>query len=230
MNILAPANTGAYGLQPEVAWNEGISIDQKFTLGGRQGTIGVDFFRTDFTSQVVVDVDKSASQINFYNLVGQSYSNSFQAEVNYALIKHLDVRLAYRVYDVKATYHGELLQRPLVAKQRAFVNLAYETTNKWKFDYTVQLVGQKRLPFSGDNPQQYQWAATSPAYVVMNAQVSKSTGNWDVYVGAEDLNNYYQKQLIVDSQNPFGSHFDASVVWGPTFGRMFYAGVRYKIK
>ncbi len=230
VNILAPSNTSGYGLQPEVAWNEGISIDQKFTLGGRQGSIALDFFRTDFASQVVVDVDKSASKINFYNLVGKSYSNSFQAEVNYTLVKHLDVRLAYRVYDVNATYHGELLQRPLVAKQRAFVNLAYETNNKWKFDYTVQLVGQKRLPFSGDNPQQFQWANTSPAYVVMNAQVSKSTGNWDVYLGAEDLNNYYQKQLIIDGPNPFSSHFDASVVWGPTFGRMFYAGVRYKIK
>jgi len=230
VNIIAPQNTNSYGLQPEVAWNEGISIDQKFTLGGRAGSMGLDFFRTDFTSQVVVDVDKSASQVNFYNLVGKSYSNSFQAEVNYELVKHLDVRLAYRVYDVKTTYHGELMQRPLVAKQRAFINLAYETTNKWKFDYTVQVVGQKRLPFSGDNPPQYQWAGTSPAYVVMNAQVSKSTGNWDVYVGAEDLNNYYQKQLIIDSPNPFSSHFDASVVWGPTFGRMFYAGVRYKIK
>jgi outer membrane receptor for ferrienterochelin and colicins len=229
VNITA-ANGNGYGLAPEVAWNEGISIDQKFTLADRQGTVGVDFFRTDFTSQVVVDVDKSASQINFYNLNGKSYSNSLQAEVNYEVVKHFDVRFAYRLFDVKTTYHGELLQRPLVAKQRAFVNLAYETTNKWKFDYTVQLVGQKRLPYSGDNAPQYQWAGNSPSYIVMNAQVSKSTGSWDVYVGAEDLNNYYQKQLIIDSQNPFGNHFDASVVWGPTFGRMFYAGVRYKIK
>ncbi len=227
---MVPNTANAYGLKPEIAWNEGISIDQKFTLASRQGSVGLDFFRTDFVNQVVVDVDKSAAQINFYNLQGKSYSNSLQAEVNYELVKHLDVRLAYRLFDVKTTYHGNLLQRPLVARQRAFANLAYETPRKWKFDYTVQVVGQKRLPYSGDNPQQYQWNSYSPSYVVMNAQVSKSLGIWDVYVGCEDLNNFYQKNLIVDAANPFSDHFDASVVWGPTFGRMFYAGVRFKIK
>jgi len=230
INILSTNTSGAYGLKPEIAWNEGISLDQKFMLASRQGNITVDFFRTDFKNQVIADVDKSAQQINFYNLQGRSYSNSLQAEVNYELVKHLDVRLAYRLFDVKTTYHDELLQRPLVAKQRAFANINYETANKWKFDYTVQLTGQKRLPYSGDNPAAYQWQTYSPAFVTMNAQVSKSLSNWDVYIGVENLNNFYQKQLLIDAANPFGHYFDGSIVWGPTFGRMWYAGVRFKIK
>ncbi|HVX52291.1 MAG TPA: TonB-dependent receptor [Chitinophagaceae bacterium] len=230
VTITPNAKGGAYGLQPEIAWNEGISIDQKFRLFNREGSVTADFFRTDFVNQVVVDVDKSATQLNFYNLQGKSYSNSIQAEINYSILKNIDVRLAYRLYDVKATYHGELLQRPLVAKQRAFTSLHYETASKWKFDYTVQLVGQKRLPYSGDAPAAYQWQSYSPSYVVMDAQVSKTVKQLELYAGVEDLNNYHQQQLIVDAANPFGHNFDASIVWGPVYGRMFYAGLRFRIK
>lgn len=230
VNIINGGNVGAYGLRPEVAWNEGISIDQKFKLFDREGNITADFFRTDFVNQVVVDADRSASAISFYNLQGKSFSNSLQAELNYHFLKQLEIRLAYRLFDVKTTYHGALLERPLVAKQRAFASLHYETEDKWKFDYTVQLVGQKRLPYSGDNPKEFQWGSYSPSYMVMNAQISKTFHAWDVYAGAEDLNNYYQRHLIIDAANPFSQYFDAAVVWGPTFGRMLYAGVRFKIK
>lgn len=230
INITGGAPHGAYGLQPEVAWNEGISIDQKFKLFNRDGNITVDFFRTDFVHQVVVDADKSASAVYFYNLQGRSYSNSLQAEVNYPVLKRLDLRLAYRLFDVNTTYHGELLQRALVAKQRAFASVHYETNNQWKFDYTVQLTGQKRLPYTGDNPAAYQWPQYSPAYATMNVQASKTFNRWNIYAGVENLGNFYQKQLIIDAENPFSSHFDASMVWGPTFGRMLYAGFRYTIK
>jgi outer membrane receptor for ferrienterochelin and colicin len=224
------SSSGAYGLKQESAWNEGVSIDQKFKLFDREGSIVADFFRTDFTNQVVVDADQSASALSFYNLDGKSYSNSLQLELNYHLLKQLELRLAYRLFDVKTTYHEQLLERPLVAKQRAFASLHYETEDKWKFDYTVQFVGQKRLPYSGDNPKEFQWGSYSPSYAVMNAQISKTFHAWDLYVGAEDLNNYSQKQLIIDAANPFSQYFDASIVWGPTFGRMLYAGVRLKIK
>ncbi|HWB28156.1 MAG TPA: TonB-dependent receptor [Chitinophagaceae bacterium] len=230
INIMSGIPGGAYGLKPEIAWNEGISIDQKFKLFQKDGSMTLDFFRTDFVNQVIADVDKSASQINFYNLQGKSYSNSLQAEINYSLVKRVDLRLAYRLFDVKTTYHNALLERPLVAKQRAFASVHYETANKWKFDYTVQVIGQKRLPYSGDVPAQYQWQNYSPAYAVMNLQISKSLKAWELYAGAEDLNNYSQKQLIIDAANPFGHYFDASVIWGPAFGRMIYAGMRLSIK
>ena len=56
-----------YGFNPEVAWNEGISIDQKFKLSARDGNISFDYFRTDFSNQVVNDIDLSARQVSFYN-------------------------------------------------------------------------------------------------------------------------------------------------------------------
>lgn len=232
VSILNASPGKAYGLNPEIAWNEGISVDQKFRLLHRSGSIGLDFFRTDFQNQVVVDLDNSAGELNFYNLQGRSYSNSFQAEVDYELLSKLNLRLAYRLFDVKTNYHGELLQRPFVSKERGFANLAYEIRG-WKFDYTVTFNGTKRIPYTGDNPVQYQLNEKSPSYTLMNAQVTKTFGNKfpiDVYIGSENLTNYFQKKVIIAADQPFGNNFDASMVWGPVSGRMFYTGVRVKIK
>jgi outer membrane receptor for ferrienterochelin and colicins len=231
VNILSITSSYAYGLYPEVAWNGGITLDQKFKLFNRNGNFALDFYRTDFQDQVVVDLDKSAREVNFYNLDGKSYSNSLQAEVNLELLKKLEMRLAYRMFDVKTNYHGEILERPLVAKHRAFLNVAYDVTG-WKFDYTITYNGTKRIPYTGDNPVQYQLPLTSPSYVLMNAQVTKTLGKKnpiEIYLGSENIGNYYQKNAIIAADQPFGSYFDASMVWGPLSGRMFYTGVRYKI-
>ncbi len=232
VNILNASPGKAYGLDPEVAWSKGISLDQKFMLFNKTITFGLDFFRTDFQNQVIVDVDNSARQVNFYNLDGKSYSNSFQIETNYDIIEKLELRLAYRLFDVKTTYHSQLLERPLVAKHRGFANVGYEVDG-WKFDYTVTYNGTKRIPSTLDNPVQYKIEDRSPSYVLMNAQVSKSIGKKfpvDIYLGGENLTNFYQNRVIIAPDQPFGSYFDASMVWGPVSGRMFYAGVRFKIK
>jgi len=86
--------------------------------------------------QVVVDWDQNPQFIVFSNLQGKSYSNSFQAQIDYELMRKFDVRLAYRLFDVKTDYSTGLLQKPLVSRHRAFVNLAYETKGKWKFEET----------------------------------------------------------------------------------------------
>ena len=231
VNIINAAPGKAYGLDPEVAWNKGISIDQKIKLFRRDGSLSFDYFRNDFNNQVAVDLE-NAREVKFYNLEGKSYSNSFQAEVNIEPVKKLDVRLAYRFFDVKTTYSGKLLQRPLIANNRAFANLAYAASG-WKFDYTVNYNGRKRIPDTMNNPVAFQRESYSPDFILMNAQISKTIGKkhpMDFYIGGENLGNFYQKNVIVAAGQPFSSYFDASLVWGPVTGRMFYAGWRYKLK
>ncbi len=232
VSILTTATGKAYGLNPEVAWNKGISIDQKFKLFTRDASLSIDFFRNDFNSQVVVDVE-NAREVKFYNLNGKSYSNSFQAELNVTPINKFDVRLAYRYFDVKTTYSGQLLDRPLIAKDRAFLSFDYATDNGWKMNYTVTYNGKKRLPNTSANPVSYQLETYSPDFFNMNAQLTKSFGNkipMDIYLGAENLGKIYQQNAIVSANQPFGQYFDASMVWGPINGRMFYIGWRIKIK
>ena len=231
VNIITDANGKAYGLDPEVLWNKGISIDQQFTLFAREAMLSVDFFRNDFTNQVVADME-DPRQLKFYNLTGKSYSNSFQSELSVTPVEKLDLRLAYRWFDVKTTYGNELLQKPFTAEHRAFANLGYALQG-WKFDYTINYVGAKRIPSTAANPEAYQLPVKSPDYITMNAQVSKSLGKakaLELYVGGENLTNYFQKNVIVSAAQPFGDYFDASMIWGPVSGRLLYAGFRYRIK
>jgi len=221
----------AYGLDPEVAWNTGVTLDQQFSFGNRKGSLALDYYYTNFTGQVVADMEDPRF-ISFYNLDGKSYSSSFQAELNVELARKLDLRLAWRFNDVRTTYDGVLLQRPLVARNRAFVNISWEK-DRWKYDLTVSSIGMKRIPSTQANPKEYQMAETSPAYWVVNGQVSRYLGKKklvEVYLGVENLTNYFQQQSILATQDPFGDYFDASLIWGPVYGRMFYSGIRWKIK
>ncbi|MEM7660125.1 MAG: TonB-dependent receptor, partial [Bacteroidota bacterium] len=219
-----------YGLRPEVAWNFGFNFTQYFTLDYREGSFNLDLYRTDFVNQIVMDLE-NPREVRFYNLEGQSYSNSFQAQVEYELVKRVDVRLAYRWFDVHTTYSGELLAKPLVSPHRAFLNIAYETRSNWSFDYTVNWQGSKRLPNTKANPEPFQRADRSPAFVIMNAQVSKKWGErFELYAGGENLLNFKQADPIVAAADPFGPYFDASMVWGPIFGRNVYLGLRYRVE
>ena len=229
--IINPNNANGYGLDPEKAWNYGINLVHNFKIDGRAGSFGFDVYRTSFKNQVVVDLDQNPQHIFFYNLNGKSYSNSIQAEINYELLKNLDIRLAYRWLDVKTTYNNTLLQKPLTAAHRGFVNLAYKTTDNWKFDFTAQFLSSKRLPNSITNPADKQWESYSPAYAQLSAQVSKKLGSrWEVYLGGENLTGYMQEPLIIDAQSPFGNYFDGTITWGPVMGRVIYTGFRFTLK
>ncbi|WP_422360546.1 TonB-dependent receptor [Reichenbachiella sp.] len=220
-----------YGLDAEVAWNFGINLTQEFRLDYRDGSFSVEYYRTNFENQIVVDLDQSPQQVAFYNLNGESYSNSFQTQVDYEILKFVDMRIGYRWFDVNTTYGDVTLQKPLVSAHRAFLNLGYETRSDWKFDYTFNWQGEKRIPYTGSNPSDYQLQQKSPDFYLMNVQVTKSwSERFEVYVGVENLLNYRQENPILASEDPFGDYFDSSLVWGPIFGRNTYAGLRYRIK
>lgn len=231
-------NTGGklYGLDPEIAWNYGVSFMQGFLLFGKEAEFVVDFYRTDFENQVVVDLFNSPQQALFYNLDGKSYANSLQLELNYELNHHFNIRTAYKYYDIQTDYISGKQERPLQAKHRFFTNLAYETHIKeggkqWKFDFTHNWMGKQRLPYTGSNPEQYQLGDYSPSFSLMNAQITRTfSSTFEVYVGGENIGNYQQHKAIVGNDDPFGAYFDSSIIYAPIFGQMYYAGLRFKIK
>jgi outer membrane receptor for ferrienterochelin and colicins len=217
--------------KPEVAWNYGISLTHKFKIAQRNASLVIDFYRTDFENQIVADVDQSSQEIHFYNLKGISYSNSFQTEFNYEPVKRFEVRLAYKFQDVKTTYHGTLLEKPLIARDRVLFNMAYATKfDKWKFDFTAKWFGQNRIPNTTENPDGLRFDRYSQPYYTLNSQVTRALKKFEVYLGAENLLNYVQPNQIIDGNNPFGPYFDASMIWGPIMGRVLYAGFRMSIK
>lgn len=231
-NSLANTDGTAYGLLPEVSWNTGLAFDQDFQLLGRVAGFSLELFHNNFSNQVVVDWENPQA-VSFYNLSGKSFSNSLQTDFHFMPLPNLETRLAYRLLDVQTDYATGRLQKPLTAKHRGFANLAYSLTSGWSFDYTLNVVGPKRIPSTASNPPAYQLADYSDTYVTMNAQVSKSLGkakNLTVYVGGENLTNFFQKNPILAFDDPFGQNFDTNLLWGPVTGRLFYAGLRYNLK
>jgi len=227
-------NGTIYGLDPEIAWNYGVSYLQGFNLFGRPADVTLDFYRTDFQNQVVVDLE-NAQEVNFYNLEGGSYANSFQAEFNYNVFAHFNLRTAYKFYDVKTQYKSGKLIKPLTPKHRLFANASYETEIKnnsnWKFDATYNWLSQQRFSSTINNPTQYRLDDYSKSVGTLNAQITRVfSPKFEVYLGGENITNVRQDNPIVSADNPFGTSFDTNYVYGPIFGSMYYAGLRYKLK
>ena len=224
-----------YGLNPEIAWNYGVSYLQKFNLFNKKGDITFDFYRTDFSNQVVVDWENPQA-VSFYNLNGKSIANNFQLELNYELAKNLNLRTAFKYFDISTDYKIGKLQKPLQPNNRFFANISYETVTKdngaqWKFDLTFNNIGEQRLPNTAENPTQYQLPISSERYSLLNSQITKVFSNtFEIYVGGENLTNIQQENPILASDNPFGANFDSTIVYSPIFGRAIYAGLRFKIK
>ncbi|MCC6724267.1 MAG: TonB-dependent receptor [Saprospiraceae bacterium] len=220
-------------LDVEDAWNVGLNFTKNFKLAERSATILADLYRTDFVNQVVMDMESQHGKVLFYNLDGKSYSNSLLLMGPWAAFKGFDMKLAYKLNDVKISYlNSDPVQRPMTARHRGLVTLTYKTPNaKWMFNSNVQLVGKQRFAHSHNVPSELikDFTGESPAYAIVNAQVSRNFKNLEFYVGGENLTDYRQKSAIVDALNPFGQYFDAMQVWGPLVGARAYAGVRWWI-
>ena len=223
-----------YGLNPETAWNYGVSYLQKFKLFDKKGDITFDFYRTDFNNQVVVDWE-NPQEISFYDLDGKSIADSFQVEINYELVKSLKLRTAFKYFDITTDYKSGNLQKPIQPNNRFFANISYETTAKsngaqWKLDVTFNNIGKQRLPNTTTNPIQYQLPEYSERYSLLNTQITRVfSESFEIYLGGENLTNVQQKKPILGSDAPFGPNFDTTIVFAPIFGRAVYAGLRFKI-
>ncbi len=219
----------ANDLQPEIAWNYGGNFTQKFSILKQEATLTLDFYRTDFQNQAVLDLDTDAQQILIYNQEGSTWANSFQANLSYPIMKSLDLTVSYKYYDVKTRIQGRLEEAPFVAKHRFFSNLAYATKgDKWEFDFTTQWVGSQRMPTAGSEGQAM--PLRSPYFWLFGGQIThKINDKWDVYLGGENLANFMQDNAVIGGENPFGQGFDAGMVYGPVMGRVLYAGFRFTI-
>ena len=237
LHIIGGDGGKLYGLNPEIAWNYGASFLQTFKIWGKNAELSVDFYRTHFDNQVVVDLDHSPQQALFYNLDGKSFANSLQAEVSITPAKGLDFKAAYKYYDVQTQFTKGQLEKTLTPKHRWFANVAYETADtdenkhsQWKFDVTFNWLGEQRLPTTATNPLAYRLSDYAPSFATLNAQITRVfSKKFEVYVGGENITNYKQANGILAADAPFGAYFDSTMQYAPAFGQMYYAGLRFKL-
>ena len=215
-------------LDQESAWNYGVSAQFYIPIGEEELTFSAEWFYTDFDNQVVVDMDSNPHEVSFYNLNGKSTSSVLQFEASYPLFRGFTLLGAYRWMDVKCTYDGKSMRKPLSSRYKGLITASYETPlRKWQFDFTTQFNGGGRMPLA--ETERPLWNISFESFVQLSAQITKRFRHWSIYVGGENLTNYRQDNPIISPENPFSKDFDATLVWGPTMGRKIYAGVRFNI-
>lgn len=214
-------------LDAEKAWNYGFNFTYNYHLFGKESTFNVDFYQTDFESQVVVDVEQD-DQINIYNLAGESYSTSLQIDATLEPAEGWEVKFAQKWNETKTTYGANGLANssfvPFVPKYRSLAQVSYSTwQNKWDVNVTLQHIGPSRVPAKGEIEEYW-----SQNFDLVFGQITRRFKTFDWYLGVENALNFTQDNPIRNVENPFDENFDAAMIWGPVMGRRFYSGIRVR--
>ena len=215
-------------LNQESSWNYGFNAEYKLFIGSNTLRFSTEYYYTHFDRQVIVDYE-TPHYITIGNLEGKSFSHTFQVEAGYESSFGLNATIAWRLNDVKTTYQGILMEKPLTSKYKGLATVSYSTPmNIWQFDLTLQLNGGGRMPapylLSDGN---WSWNERFPTYPMLNFQATRWFRHFSIYAGVENIINYKQKNPIISASDPWGPDFDTTMVWGPIDGTMFYAGIRF---
>ena len=220
----------------EDAWTVGGNITYYMPFGASSNTyLSFDYFRTQFGQQMVVDYERNPGEIWFYPLDGKrSYTDNYQVDFSVDPFEGFNVTATFRYTNAMIELEGKgLVEKPMTGRYKGVLNLQYATRlNKWIFDFTASMNGPCRVyEFMKDmdgiterNGKYY-----SPVYPLLYAQITRRFKGWDVYVGAENLTNFTQKNPIVGGNNPRQASFDASCIWGPLMGIKAHVGFRFTL-
>lgn len=218
-------------LEPEEAINLGLNLIQKFKVGDISTTFIVDGYLTFFQNQVFPDFDREVGKIFINNFTQESYSRNIQIENKWEFTPQIDFKWAYNYQWTAREIEGEMVSLPLVPLHKVLSQASISSKdNLWQGDFTFRWIGSKRLPDTEDYPIQYKQESDSPSYSQVDFQLTKRWTRFEVYGGIENITNYRQNFPILGSDEPFGPFFDSSFNWGPTKGREFYIGFRYKLR
>ena len=219
----------ASDLGMESAWTYGGNVTFYIPMGYEDNSyLSFDYFRSDFTSQIIVDQEYDRSAVSIYNLEGPSYTNTWQVDFSVEPFERFTVLATFRYSDSRVWLKDRgLVERPLVSRYKGVLNLQYATRmNIWTFDFTAQINGPARLP---DFAVKLGESGMSPVYPVLFAQITRKFKGVDLYVGVENITNYRQKHPVISAEDPWSPDFNASVIWGPLAGVTAYAGVRFTL-
>ncbi len=216
-------------LNQEASWNYGINADISIPINQETIKINAEYYYTNFDRQVIADYDSDPHSLTIGNLSGKSFSHTFQIDATYQSSFGLSITAAWRLNDVKTTYNGRLLEKPLTSKYKGLLTASFSTPmDIWQFDATLQLNGGGRMPAPYRlNDGSWSWGERFKAFPQLNVQVTRWFRHFSIYAGGENLTNFKQKNPIIASPDPWGPDFDSTMIWGPVHGAMAYVGIRF---
>ena len=229
----------------EDAWTVGGNVTYYLPFGASSNTyLSVDYFRTQSTQQMVVDYERYPNVIDFYALDGnRSFTDNYQLDFSVDPVERFNITATFRYTNAKIELAGQgLVEKPMTSRFKGVLNLQYATNlNKWIFDFTASVNGSFRVyNFMADLKDAegnliYKDGRT-PVYPLLYAQVTRRFKGWDVYLGAENLTNFTQKDVVLGAVtgpdgyiSPRQPSFDASCIWGPLMGIKAHIGFRFTL-
>ena len=222
----------------EDAWTFGGNVTYYLPFGAGSNTyLSVDFFKTQFAEQMVVDYEKQLNEIHFYALGGRrSFTDNIQVDFSVDPVERFNITVTARYTNAKIELDGKgLVEKPMTSRFKGVLNLQYATNlNKWIFDFTASLNGSCRVydfmtEFKDKDGNLLYKDGRTPMYPMLYAQITRRFKGWDVYIGAENLTNFRQENAIIGAANPRHPSFDASCIWGPLMGIKAHAGFRFTL-
>ena len=223
-------------LIPESAWNSGMSFTQNFEGESFNAYLSGDVYYTFFENQLFPDYRKSGSSIQFRNF-GQSAGNEpsessqswyAQLEGKLSLRQGPSLRFSYSYTEnFRRTPDGKTVL-PFTPLHRGLLAISWRKA-AWQLDMNQHLYGSQYLPDTRQNPEAYRTPQKSPAFQITNLQIIRFQKSIEIYAGCENIINFRQLRPMTAWQEPFSPWFDTAGVWGPTRGREFYAGIRFRI-
>jgi outer membrane cobalamin receptor len=214
-------------IQPEEAINTGTSVTYKQAWTNWNLTISGDAFYTTFENQFFPDYDQISTQIIIRNYDQPSVSIAVQGEVLLDWNNHWTLRTAYNYLDVYRMVNGVKKTLPYTNQHKVLTVLGYKSTNgKWRLDYNGHWYSKPSLPFVFVD----EGIVAPRDFWIGSVQATYAWRDWEFFGGCENMTDFRLERPFINGQNPFGQDFDTSYIWGPTRGREFYLGLRWKLK
>ena len=235
----------AQEIKQERAVNAGISTTFYIPLGNKELQLSMEYYYTHFLNSLIVDMDLDPHAVYIYNqsdIAGaRSFAHSAQIEASIEVLRGWTWTAAFRYTDVEQTTFNaakeqyELRPKALTNRFKGVITTSYQTPlKKWQFDVTAQFNGISRMPdgFVAYGSLNGVSSAPNPLrwYPQLMAQITKYFRTCSIYLGAENMTNFRQDNPIIDSGQPYGPDFDASMVCAPTTGWKVYLGFRYDLE
>lgn len=228
-------------LQPEQSWNVNASYSKVITHSS--GFINLDgsLFYTYFTNKIIGDYATDPNLIIYDNLQGHAISRGVTLNADFSFANSLKVISGITLMDVyrKETINGETNTIPqFYAPQfSGTLTMSYSIDPaQLSFDITGKVNGPMHLPVV---PNDYR-PEQSPWFALMNVQITKTLGPWEIYGGAKNVLNFIPKYALlrpfdpfdktIHENNPYGYTFDTSYNYAPIQGIKGFLGVRYTLE
>ena len=232
----------------EDSWTFGgnVTFYMPFGVDPSKTYISFDYFRTQFSRQLMVDYEVPGADVNggrdiwFFDSDGRrSYSDNWQVDFNVEPFDRFTVALTGRYTNARQeNYNGALVEKPMLSCFKGVLNLQYKTNlSRWIFDFTASVNGSARVydfmkDLKGESGSLLYPDGRTPVYPLLYAQITRRFRGFDIFAGVENITNFTQEYVLVGDRNaagewtPWTPGFDASCVWGPIMGRRINLGVR----